>query len=94
MDIQQGDGKALPLQGLQGVEDGVVLKGGGDDVPLALPGAQVGGGEEGLGVGLAAAGGKGDLPELAAQAGGDPGPGLGQGLRRRWPSLWRLEGLP
>ena len=36
VDVQEGDGKALLLQGLQGVEHGVVLKGGGDDVGLAL----------------------------------------------------------
>ena len=32
--------KALVLQPFQGVQDGVVLKGGGDDMPFPPPGPQ------------------------------------------------------
>ena len=44
-----------------------MLKGGGDDVLLALLGAEPGGGNDGLVIGLAAAGGEDDLPGLATQ---------------------------
>ena len=66
-DIQQSDGKSFLLQGLQGVQDGVVLKLGGDDVLLSLPGAQSRSAAQRLVVRLAAAGGKGDLPGLGIQ---------------------------
>ena len=80
VDVQQGDGKAFALQPFQGVEHRVVLEGGGDDVALALPGPQGGGGTNGLVVRLAAAGGEGELPCLAAKTGGDSPPGVLQGL--------------
>ena len=43
---QQLDLKALLLQLFQGVENGVVLKGGGDDVLFALALADAGGGDQ------------------------------------------------
>ena len=52
-----------------------MLKGGGDDVLLALALTDAGGGDQSLIVGLAAAGGKGDLPGCAAQTGGHGLPG-------------------
>ena len=52
----------LLLQPLQAVEDGVVFKGRGNDVRLALLFPQHGPRKEGLIVGLAAAGGECDLP--------------------------------
>ena len=67
---QQLDLKAFLFQLFQGVENGVMLKGGGDDVLLALALTDAGGGDQSLIVGLAAAGGKGDLPGRAAQTGG------------------------
>lgn len=63
-----------------------MLKGGGDDVLLPLLRPQPGGGANGLVVGLAAAGGEGDLPGIAAQPLGHDGPGRLQGL------LGRLSG--
>ena len=36
MHVQVGHGKSFLLQGLEGVQHGVVLKGGGNDVALAL----------------------------------------------------------
>ena len=72
--------KALLLQLFQGVENGVVLEGGGDDVLFALALTDAGGGDQSLVVGLAAAGGEGDLPGRAAQAGGHGLPGALQGL--------------
>ena len=65
--VQQLHVEALFFQLLQGVQDGVMLEGGGDDVLPALPLADTGGGDKSLIVGLAAAGGKGDLTGLAAQ---------------------------
>ena len=72
---QQLDLKAFLFQLFQGVENGVMLKGGGDDVLLALALTDAGGGDQSLIVGLAAAGGKGDLPGCAAQTGGHGLPG-------------------
>ena len=72
---QQLDLKAFLFQLFQGVENGVMLKGGGDDVLLALALTDAGGGDQSLIVGLAAAGGKGDLPGRAAQTGGHGLPG-------------------
>ena len=74
-DVQIGDLKALLFQLRQGVEHGVVLKGGGNDVFFALLFSPAGGGDDGLVVGLAAAGGEDDLPRLAAQALGHGFPG-------------------
>ena len=76
--------KALFFQLLQGVQHGVMLKGGGEDVLLALQGAKPGGGDNGLVVGLAAAGGEDDLLGVAAQA---PGHGLPGALERLVGSL-------
>ena len=67
---QQRHLEALLLQTLQGVEDGVVLKGGGDDVLLALQPPQLRSGQQRLIVGLTAAGGEEDLTGLAVQASG------------------------
>ena len=78
--IQQGDLKALFFQLVQSVEYSVVLKSSGNDVLLTFPGTQPGGGDDGLIVGLAAAGGEGDLPGLAAETGGNPGTGGFQSL--------------
>ena len=72
---QQLDLKAFLFQLFQGVENGVMLKGGGDDVLLALALTDAGGGDQSLIVGLAAAGGKGDLTGCAAQTGGHGLPG-------------------
>ncbi len=81
VDVQISDGEALFFQLLQGVEHGVVLKGRGDDVGLALPLAPGGHGANGLVVGLGAAGGEGDLPGVGrAQGRRHPGPGVGQGF--------------
>lgn len=54
VDVQQGHGEALLLQFLEGVQDGVVLKGGGDDMGFPLPFSPAGGGEDGLVVRFAA----------------------------------------
>ncbi len=59
---EEGNIKAVLLQPGQGVEHGVVLDGGGDEVGLALTLAQQGGADNGLVVRLAAAGGEVDLP--------------------------------
>ena len=72
--------KALFFQLLQGVEHGVMLKGGGDDVLFALQRTPSGGGDNGLVVGLAAAGGEDDLLGVAAQAPGHGLPGALQGF--------------
>ena len=80
---QQLDLKAFLFQLFQGVENGVVLKGGGDDVLFPLAETQPRGGEQGLVVGLAAAGGEGDLIGGGVQT-------LGDGLPR---ALQRLGGL-
>ena len=53
----------------------MVLKSSGDDVLLALHGTEPGGGDDGLVVGLAAAGGENDLLGVAAQTGSDGGTG-------------------
>jgi hypothetical protein len=58
--------KALLFQPLQGMQDGVMLKCGGNDVLFALARAEIGGGGNGLIVGLAAAGGEIDLARLGA----------------------------
>ena len=68
---QVGDRKALGLfQVLQGVQDGVMLNGGGDDVP-ALAAPELGHGLEGPVVALRPAGGEEDLLGLCVQAPGD-----------------------
>ena len=76
--------EALFFQLLQGVEHGVMLKGGGDDVLLPLQRAEAGGGDNGLVISLAAAGGEEDLLGIAAQA---PGHGLPGALERLVGSL-------
>ena len=73
--IQIGDLKAFLLQLGQGVQYGVMLKGGGDDVLFTLARAEPGGGDNGLIVCLAAAGGEDDLSRLTAQTLGHGGPG-------------------
>ena len=84
VDVQQGDGKALLLQLLEGVEDGVVLKGGGDDMGLPRAFPHPSGGEDGLVVGLAAAGGEIDLVGTAVEAVGHRLPGPGQASAACW----------
>ena len=66
--IQISDFKAFLFQPLEGVQHGMVLKGGGDDVLFVFPCAKTGSGDDGLIVRLAAAGGEGDFSGLAAQA--------------------------
>ena len=46
----------------------MMLESGGNDVLFVLSGTEAGSGNNGLVVGLAAAGGEDDLPGLAAQA--------------------------
>ena len=67
VDVQEGDVKAFLLQLCQGVEDGVVLELGGDDMALALLCAYEGGGTDGLVVGFAAAAGEINFTRLCAQ---------------------------
>ena len=89
--VQQLHVEALFFQLLQGVQDSVMLEGGGDDVLLALPLADTGGGDKSLIVGLAAAGGKGDLPGCSGGRSSAPPPPAGQrcagwrGFRNRFP---------
>ena len=78
--IQQRDLIALFFQLFQGVQHRVVLKFGGDQVLFALACPRLGGGDDGLVVGLAAAGGKVDLPGLGVETGGHGGTGLGYRL--------------
>src|SRR5699024_4480 len=77
---QQGDLKAFLFQLFQGVKHGVVLKSGGNDVLFALLGSGVGGGENGLVVGFAAAGGEVNFSCFTAQALGHPAAGVLQNL--------------
>ena len=88
-DVQQRHLKPLPLQRLEGVEHRVVLKLGGDDVPLPPPGPQGRGGAEGLVIRLAAAGGEGEFPGRRIQIPGKDLPGRRQLLRRLL--AWRME---
>ena len=67
MNIEQRDLKALLLQPLQAVQDGMMLKGGGDDVLFSLARAERGRRQQGLIVRLAAAGRERDLPGVAAK---------------------------
>ncbi len=76
----KGDLIPFLFQPLEGVEHGVVLDGGGDDVPFVLAGAQGSRRTDGLVVGLAAPRGEGDLGRIAVQVPGDGGPGGVQGL--------------
>lgn len=94
MDIQQGDGEALLLQLLEGVEDGVVLKGSGNDVGLSPRLSPAGGGENGLVVRLAATRGKVDLLRPAVKAVRHGLPGLCQGFSGLLAREYREEGLP
>ena len=80
--IQQRNCESLLLQRLEGVEDCMVLKLGGEDMALALPGPQRRAGTQSLNIGLAAAGGKGNLPGGGVQIPGKNLPGLHQLLRR------------
>ena len=79
--VQQRDLEALFFQLLQGVQHRVVLEGGGDDVLLALALTDPRRGDDGLVVGLAAAGGECDLPEAAPQTVRHTPPRVGQRLR-------------
>ena len=78
--VQQLHLKALFFQLLQRVQHRVVLKRGGNNVLLALPRPDAGGGDDGLVVRLAAAGGKCDLLKAAPETGGHPPPCVGQRL--------------
>ena len=73
--VEQRHLKALLFQALEGVQHGVVLERGGNDVLFALARAKIGRGGDGLVVRLAAAGGKVDLARLGSKAGGHVGPG-------------------
>ena len=86
VDREVGDAEALLLQALGGVEDGVVLDLGGDDVVAAAAGA-VGDGAQGEVIALGAAGGEEDLLGAGAQQLGDGAAGAVEGLAR----LTRLE---
>ena len=77
---QVGNLIALLLQILGGVEDGVVLKGSGNDVGLSPRLSPAGGGENGLVVRLAATRGKVDLLRPAVKAVRHGLPGLCQGF--------------
>ena len=59
----------------------MVLKFGGDDVPLSLPGPHGRPGAQGLHIGLTAAGGEGDLPGLSVQVAGEDLPRGGELFR-------------
>ena len=72
-DIQQRDFKAFFLQLFQGVQNGMMLKSGGNNVLFSLPGAVSGSGDDGLIVGLTATGGEVNFPGLAAQDSSDTG---------------------
>ena len=74
--------ESLLLQRLEGMEHRVVLKLGGEDMALALPGSQGRAGAQGLNVRLAASGGEGNLPGSGIQIPGKDFPGLRQLLRR------------
>ena len=76
---QKGDLKTLLGQLLHGVEDGVVLNGGGDKVLFAATRPEFGGADDGLVVRLAAAGGEVNLPGLGPDGTGHRLPG---GLQR------------
>ena len=73
--IQIGDIIAFFFQLLEGVQHGVMLEGGGNDVLFALALSQTGSGKDSLIVGFTAAGGKVNLPGLTAQTGGNGGTG-------------------
>ena len=75
--LQIGDGKALLLQLLHGMEHGMVLHSRRDDVAAALA-QPLGGGENGPVVGLRAAGGEKDALRLRAHGLGDILPGRAQ----------------
>ena len=74
--IQQSHAEAFLFQGFQRVQHRVVLEGGGDD--MGLPGflPRRSRAADGLVVGLAAAGGEGDLPGLGPDDRRDLGSGL------------------
>ena len=80
MHIQERHLKALLLQLLEGMENGMMLKGCGDDVLLSGLLAERGGAADGLVVGLAAAGGEKDLTRLGVDDCSDIGAGLLQAL--------------
>ena len=73
MDVQQRDLPALFFKLLESVQHGVMLKLGGDDVLLALLRAELRGGNYGLIVRLAAAGGEVYLTRLGVDALGNGG---------------------
>ena len=82
MHIEQRDLKAFLFEPGKAVQHGMMLKPGGDQVLLALACAEAGGGEDGLIIGLAAAGGKDYLARaFRAEAVGHGLSGLGDILR-------------
>ena len=93
VDGQVGDLIALLFEALQRVEHGVVLEGGGDDVPLLLGRAQAGAGADGLVVAFAAAGGEVDLLGICAQQGRHAVPGVAQGFLGPLPQLIEAGGV-
>ena len=74
--------KALFFQPLQRVQDGVMLKGGGNDVFFPFSLADFRRRDQGLVVGLTAAGSKIDLPGLTSETGCDAFPRTLQRLSR------------
>ena len=61
MDIEKGHLKAFFFEFGQGVEHGMVFERSGNDVGFAVFFAGIGSGNQGLVIGLTAAGGKGDF---------------------------------
>lgn len=78
VDGEVGGAKAFALELSDGVEDGVVLDGGGDDVVPAAAGAlREGGAPDGCVIGFGAAGGEDDLAGRSSEEVGD---GLAGGM--------------
>ena len=90
---QQRHGKALLLQLLQGVKNGVVLDRGGNEVLLTGPGTGIGGRPQCLIVGFAAAGGEVDLSLRTAQTAGNVLPCLQQGFCGSLPYMVQTGGV-
>ena len=78
-DGQVGDLKALLFQRLGAVQNGMVLKCGGDEVLFALGGPAAHAALQGPVIGLGAAGGEVDLARLGIQGGGHLAAGLFHG---------------
>ena len=94
MHVQQRHLEAFLFQGLQGVENGVVLKAGGDNVLFPFSRTEAGAGVEGLVVALGAAGGKIDLScRGSPQTGGNTLAGFFHRLARLLPEAVEARGV-